>query len=195
MRQSHKPSGPSSEPIAAHQARPEFALKSCRSSDRQQAVMGSAMDIDVVGSGRVRLHSSARVALANPRRPTGADLAFPGARGDRPDNFAEARQFDAALFITNCMSRISCDAWRRLPRSPCRRTPREDSNPQESPRSIAAFSLNRDRSAEDCPRTARPRYSRCLIESNELFAGYAHSCPAVSRCPVRTAAPPRPQSG
>jgi hypothetical protein len=31
---------------------------------------------------------------------TSADLAFPGARGDRPDNFAEARQFDAALFRT-----------------------------------------------------------------------------------------------
>jgi hypothetical protein len=31
---------------------------------------------------------------------TSADLAVPGARGDRPDNFAEARRFDAALFRT-----------------------------------------------------------------------------------------------
>jgi hypothetical protein len=31
---------------------------------------------------------------------TRADLAFPGARGDRPDNFVETRQFDAALFRT-----------------------------------------------------------------------------------------------
>jgi 2-polyprenyl-6-methoxyphenol hydroxylase-like FAD-dependent oxidoreductase len=29
---------------------------------------------------------------------TSADLAFPGTRGDRPENFAEAQQFEAALF-------------------------------------------------------------------------------------------------
>jgi 2-polyprenyl-6-methoxyphenol hydroxylase-like FAD-dependent oxidoreductase len=29
---------------------------------------------------------------------TSVDLAFPGTRGDRPENFAEAQQFDAALF-------------------------------------------------------------------------------------------------
>jgi hypothetical protein len=29
---------------------------------------------------------------------TSADLAFPQTRGERPDNFAEARQFEAALF-------------------------------------------------------------------------------------------------
>ena len=32
------------------------------------------------------------------RMSTSADLAFPGTRGDRPENFAEARQFEAALF-------------------------------------------------------------------------------------------------
>jgi 2-polyprenyl-6-methoxyphenol hydroxylase-like FAD-dependent oxidoreductase len=31
---------------------------------------------------------------------TGADLAFPQTRGQRPDNFAEAREFEAALFRT-----------------------------------------------------------------------------------------------
>jgi hypothetical protein len=31
---------------------------------------------------------------------TSADLAFPQTRGERPDNFAEARQFEAALFRT-----------------------------------------------------------------------------------------------
>ena len=29
---------------------------------------------------------------------TSADLAFPQTRGERPDNFAEARRFEAALF-------------------------------------------------------------------------------------------------
>jgi hypothetical protein len=29
---------------------------------------------------------------------TSADLAFPQTRGERPDNFAEAREFEAALF-------------------------------------------------------------------------------------------------
>jgi hypothetical protein len=29
---------------------------------------------------------------------TSADLAFPGTRGERPDNFAEAQEFEAALF-------------------------------------------------------------------------------------------------
>ena len=29
---------------------------------------------------------------------TSADLAFPQTRGERPDNFAAARQFEAALF-------------------------------------------------------------------------------------------------
>jgi hypothetical protein len=29
---------------------------------------------------------------------TSADLAFPGTRGDRPENFAEAQQFEATLF-------------------------------------------------------------------------------------------------
>jgi 2-polyprenyl-6-methoxyphenol hydroxylase-like FAD-dependent oxidoreductase len=29
---------------------------------------------------------------------TSADLAFPGTRGERPDNFAQAQQFEAALF-------------------------------------------------------------------------------------------------
>ena len=29
---------------------------------------------------------------------TSADLAFPQTRGERPDNFAEARQFEGALF-------------------------------------------------------------------------------------------------
>ena len=42
--------------------------------------------------------------------------------------------------------------------------------------------LNRQRRAEDCPRTAGPRYSRCLIKSNEHFTGSAYNCPAVSRC-------------
>jgi 2-polyprenyl-6-methoxyphenol hydroxylase-like FAD-dependent oxidoreductase len=31
---------------------------------------------------------------------TGADLAFPATRGERPDNFAETQQFEAALFRT-----------------------------------------------------------------------------------------------
>src|SRR6267378_187263 len=31
---------------------------------------------------------------------TSADLAFPGTRGDRPENFEEAQQFEAALFRT-----------------------------------------------------------------------------------------------
>jgi hypothetical protein len=29
---------------------------------------------------------------------TSADLAFPGTRGERPDKFEEAQQFEAALF-------------------------------------------------------------------------------------------------
>jgi hypothetical protein len=29
---------------------------------------------------------------------TGADLAFPWTRGERPDDFAEAQRFEAALF-------------------------------------------------------------------------------------------------
>jgi hypothetical protein len=29
---------------------------------------------------------------------TSADLAFPQTRGERPDNFAEAREFETALF-------------------------------------------------------------------------------------------------
>jgi hypothetical protein len=31
---------------------------------------------------------------------TSADLAFPATRGERPENFEEARQFEAALFRT-----------------------------------------------------------------------------------------------
>jgi hypothetical protein len=32
------------------------------------------------------------------RMSTSADLAFPATRGERPENFEEARQFEAALF-------------------------------------------------------------------------------------------------
>jgi 2-polyprenyl-6-methoxyphenol hydroxylase-like FAD-dependent oxidoreductase len=67
----------------------------------QDVLDRAAADPDPIAAVQAGFMAEVASVLETPwTMSTSADLAFPGARGDRPDNFAEARQFDAALFRT-----------------------------------------------------------------------------------------------
>src|SRR5262245_7826210 len=65
-----------------------------------QDVLGqAAVEPDPIAAVQAGFMAEVASVLETPwRMSTSADLAFPGTRGDRPENFAEARQFEAALF-------------------------------------------------------------------------------------------------
>jgi 2-polyprenyl-6-methoxyphenol hydroxylase-like FAD-dependent oxidoreductase len=65
-----------------------------------QDVLGrAAAEPDPIAALQAGFMAEVAAVLETPwNMSTSADLAFPGTRGDRPQNFAEARQFEAALF-------------------------------------------------------------------------------------------------
>ena len=59
----------------------------------------AAADPDPIAAVQAGFMTEAASVLETPwTMSTSADLAFPQTRGERPDNFAEAREFEAALF-------------------------------------------------------------------------------------------------
>ena len=59
----------------------------------------AAVDSDPIGAVQAGFMAEVSSVLETPwTMSTSADLAFPQTRGERPDNFAEARDFEAALF-------------------------------------------------------------------------------------------------
>jgi 2-polyprenyl-6-methoxyphenol hydroxylase-like FAD-dependent oxidoreductase len=59
----------------------------------------SAAEADPIATFQARFMSGVATVLQTPwAMSTGADFAFPGTRGVRPENFEEARQFEASLF-------------------------------------------------------------------------------------------------
>src|SRR6202048_2024935 len=65
-----------------------------------QDVLGrAAKEPDPIAAVQAGVMAEVTAVLETPwSMSTSADLAFPGTRGDRPENFAEAQQFEAALF-------------------------------------------------------------------------------------------------
>jgi hypothetical protein len=65
-----------------------------------QDVLGrAAADADPISALQTGFMTEVASVLETPwTMSTSADLAFPQTRGERPDNFAEAREFEAALF-------------------------------------------------------------------------------------------------
>jgi hypothetical protein len=65
----------------------------------QDVLYGAAADPDPIAAVQEGFMAEVASVLETPwTMSTSADLAFPQTRGERPDNFAEARQFEAALF-------------------------------------------------------------------------------------------------
>jgi 2-polyprenyl-6-methoxyphenol hydroxylase-like FAD-dependent oxidoreductase len=65
----------------------------------QEVCDGAAGDPDPIAAVQAGFMSEIASVLETPwTMSTSADLAFPETRGERPDNFAEARRFEAALF-------------------------------------------------------------------------------------------------
>jgi 2-polyprenyl-6-methoxyphenol hydroxylase-like FAD-dependent oxidoreductase len=65
----------------------------------QDVLDRSAADPDPVAALQAGFMAEVAAVLETPWiMSTSADLAFPRTRGERPDNFAEAREFEAALF-------------------------------------------------------------------------------------------------
>jgi 2-polyprenyl-6-methoxyphenol hydroxylase-like FAD-dependent oxidoreductase len=65
----------------------------------QDVLYGAAADPDPIAAVQEGFMAEVASVLETPWiMSTSADLAFPQTRGQRPDNFAEARQFEAALF-------------------------------------------------------------------------------------------------
>jgi len=61
----------------------------------------AAADPDPIAALQAGLMAEVRSVLKTPwNMSTSAGLAFPRTRGERPANFEDARQFDAALFRT-----------------------------------------------------------------------------------------------
>jgi len=59
----------------------------------------AAAEPDPIAAVQAGFMAEVGSALETPwNMSTSADLAFPGTRGERPENFAEAQQFEAALF-------------------------------------------------------------------------------------------------
>ena len=65
-----------------------------------QGVLGRAAgEPDPIAAVQMGFMREVAAVLETPwNMSTSADLAFPGTRGERPENFAEAQQFEAALF-------------------------------------------------------------------------------------------------
>jgi flavin-dependent dehydrogenase len=65
-----------------------------------QDVLGrAAAEPDPIAALQAGFMAEVNSVLETPwRMSTSADLAFPATRGERPENFEEARQFEAALF-------------------------------------------------------------------------------------------------
>jgi hypothetical protein len=65
-----------------------------------QDVLGRAAgEPDPIAAAQMGFMREVASVLETPwNMSTSADLAFPGTRGERPENFAEAQQFEAALF-------------------------------------------------------------------------------------------------
>jgi hypothetical protein len=65
-----------------------------------QDVLGrAATEPDPIAAAQAVFMAEVAPVLETPwSMSTSADLAFPGTRGERPDNFEEAQQFEAALF-------------------------------------------------------------------------------------------------
>jgi 2-polyprenyl-6-methoxyphenol hydroxylase-like FAD-dependent oxidoreductase len=65
----------------------------------QDVLSRAAADPDPIAAVQEGFMAEVASVLETPwTMSTSADLAFPQTRGERPDNFAEARQFEAALF-------------------------------------------------------------------------------------------------
>ena len=65
----------------------------------QDVLSRAAADPDPIAAVQAGFMTDVASVLETPWiMSTSADLAFPQTRGERPDNFAEARQFEAALF-------------------------------------------------------------------------------------------------
>jgi len=65
----------------------------------QDALARAVADPDPIAASQAGFMAEVASMLETPwTMSTSADLAFPQTRGERPDNFAEARQFEAALF-------------------------------------------------------------------------------------------------
>ena len=65
----------------------------------QDVLNRAAPDPDPIAALQVGFMAEVASVLETPwTMSTSADLAFPQTRGERPDNFAEAREFEAALF-------------------------------------------------------------------------------------------------
>jgi hypothetical protein len=65
----------------------------------QEVLDWAAVDSDPIAAVQVGFMSEVASVLETPWiMSTSADLAFPQTRGERPANFAEAREFEAALF-------------------------------------------------------------------------------------------------
>jgi len=65
----------------------------------QDALARAVADPDPIAASQAAFMAEVASVLETPwTMSTSADLAFPQTRGERPDNFAEARQFEAALF-------------------------------------------------------------------------------------------------
>jgi 2-polyprenyl-6-methoxyphenol hydroxylase-like FAD-dependent oxidoreductase len=65
----------------------------------QDVLSRAAADPDPIAAAQARFMTEVASVLETPWiMSTSADLAFPQTRGQRPDNFAEAQRFEAALF-------------------------------------------------------------------------------------------------
>ena len=65
----------------------------------QDVLSRAAAERDPIEAAQAAFMAEVAAVLETPwTMSTSADLAFPQTRGERPDNFAEAREFEAALF-------------------------------------------------------------------------------------------------
>ena len=65
----------------------------------QDVLYRAAAELDPIAAVQAGFMAEVASVLETPwTMSTSADLAFPQTRGERPDNFAETRQFEAALF-------------------------------------------------------------------------------------------------
>jgi 2-polyprenyl-6-methoxyphenol hydroxylase-like FAD-dependent oxidoreductase len=65
----------------------------------QDVLYRAATDPDPIAAAQAGFMTEVASVLETPWiMSTSADLAFPQTRGERPDNFAQAREFEAALF-------------------------------------------------------------------------------------------------
>jgi hypothetical protein len=65
----------------------------------QDVLRRAAAEPDPIAAAQAGFMAEVASVLETPwTMSTSADLAFPGTRGERSENFAEARQFEASLF-------------------------------------------------------------------------------------------------